>query len=114
MKDLLAFSVGGTDVQVPKEIQHILDANSGGFGANIIGVIIGAMFLIAIFMTLAFIILGGFKWITSQGDPKQLEGARNTIIYAAVGLGITLLSFFIVRLIGCFLNVPFFGNIACH
>ncbi len=32
------------------------------------------------------LVLGGAKYITSQGDPSSANSARNTIIYAIVGL----------------------------
>ena len=117
MKDLIALTIGGTPIQVPKEIQHIIDVNNsdtGSYGGKIIGTVIGIMLLVAVFMALGFILAGGFKWITSQGDPKQIEGARNTIIYAAIGLGIAVLSFYFVNLLGCFLNAPILGVTPCH
>ncbi len=47
-----------------------------------------------------FIILSGFKFLTSGGDPKQVEGARKTMTYAIIGLILIILSFFIVKVIG--------------
>jgi hypothetical protein len=32
------------------------------------------------------IILGGFMYITSGGDPQKVSTAKNTILYAAIGL----------------------------
>lgn len=46
-----------------------------------------------------FIIWGGFKYIRSAGDPKQADGARQTITYAIIGLIIIFLSYFIISLI---------------
>lgn len=48
-----------------------------------------------------FVILlsGGFKYITSGGDPKALEGAQKTITYAIGGLIVILLSYMILVLI---------------
>lgn len=47
-----------------------------------------------------FIIFSGVKFITSGGDPKKIEAARHTIMYAILGLIIILLSFLIINLIG--------------
>lgn len=113
MNHLLSLSINGNTISVPGEVQNIV-SNSSNFGTSIIGTIIGILFLVATVMTLFFIIFGGFKWITSQGDPKQIEGARNTIIWAAIGLGIVFLSFYIVNLLGCFLNAPVIGATPCH
>lgn len=57
------------------------------------------IFVIAILLTLFFLIFGGFKWITSQGEKEGVEKARGTIIAAVLGLIIVFLSFFIVNLI---------------
>jgi hypothetical protein len=62
---------------------------------NILGVLLSFAGVVALF----FIILGGFKFITSGGDPKQVEGARQTLTYAIIGLVVILLSFFIINLI---------------
>lgn len=43
-------------------------------------------------------IFAGFKYMYSAGDPKKLEGARNTLIYGILGLLIVLFSFFIINL----------------
>ncbi len=32
------------------------------------------------------IIIGGFRYVTSGGDSNSVSGAKNTIIYALVGL----------------------------
>lgn len=57
-------------------------------------------------VALFFVIFSGFKYITSGGDPKQLEGARHTLTYAIIGLLVILLSFFIINLIAEVTNVP--------
>lgn len=45
------------------------------------------------------LLVGGFKYITSGGDPKALESAQKTITYAIGGLVVILLSFLILVLI---------------
>jgi len=47
-----------------------------------------------------FIIFSGIKFLTSGGDPKQVEGARKTLTYAIAGLIIVFLAFAIIKLIG--------------
>jgi hypothetical protein len=43
-----------------------------------------------------FVIVGGFKFITSSGDASKAASARNTIIYAIVGLIVAILAQVIV------------------
>ncbi len=45
------------------------------------------------------LLTGGFKYITSGGDPKAIEGAQKTITYAIGGLLIILLSYLILVLV---------------
>ena len=59
---------------------------------NVFSVIVG---IIAVIM----IIYGGFKYITSGGDSGNVSGAKNTLIYAIVGLIIVALAQFIVRFV---------------
>jgi hypothetical protein len=43
-----------------------------------------------------FVIVGGFKFITSSGDAQKAASARNTILYAVIGLAVAALAQFIV------------------
>lgn len=54
-------------------------------------------FFFAGFVALAFIILGGIRYITSGGDPKQAGAAKQIITYAILGLVLVLLSIAIVN-----------------
>ena len=45
------------------------------------------------------LIVSGFKFITSGGDPKAVEGARKTLTYAIGGLIVILVSYLILVLI---------------
>lgn len=59
---------------------------------DIFSLIVG---IIAIIM----IIIGGLKYVTSQGDSSQVSSAKNTIIYAVVGLIVVALAQVIVRFV---------------
>jgi hypothetical protein len=59
---------------------------------NVLSVIIGVIAVI-------FIIIGGAKYITSGGDAGKVSSAKNTVIYAIVGLIIVALAQFIVRFV---------------
>lgn len=49
----------------------------------------------------AFVImvLAGMKFVLSRGSPDAVAKARNTIIYAAAGVVLSMLSFAIVRFV---------------
>ena len=45
---------------------------------------------------LAFIIYGGFQFITSAGNDEQMGKAKNTLTYAIVGLILIIISYALV------------------
>ncbi|MDB5168780.1 MAG: hypothetical protein JWO41_136 [Candidatus Saccharibacteria bacterium] len=57
---------------------------------NLLSVVVGIVSVI-------MIIYGGFKYITSGGDSGNVSGAKNTLVYAIVGLIIVALAQFIVH-----------------
>lgn len=59
---------------------------------NVVSVIVG---VVAVVM----IIFGGLKYITSGGDSGNVSSAKNTIIYAIVGLVVVALAQFIVKFV---------------
>lgn len=63
---------------------------------NVINWALGLAGLAAVF----FIIYAGIKFLTSGGDPKQVEGARKTLTYAIAGLIVVFLAFAIIKVIG--------------
>jgi hypothetical protein len=59
---------------------------------NIISVVVG---VIAVIM----IVFGGLKYITSGGESSNVSSAKNTILYAIIGLIVVALAQFIVRFV---------------
>ncbi len=50
-------------------------------------------------ISLIILIIAGIRFITSQGDPNATAKARNTIIYAAIGLAVSISAFTIVKFV---------------
>ena len=48
------------------------------------------------------LLVGGFKYITSGGDPKSVEGAKRTLTFAIVGFVLLASAFLILRFIAYF------------
>lgn len=66
--------------------QDIEVAGSNGVivrAAQIVGIVTGVASVIAI-------MVGGFKYIISNGDPSNVKSAKDTILYAIVGLVISI------------------------
>lgn len=51
--------------------------------ANLIAVVVGIASVI-------MIIISGFKYITSSGDPSNIKSAKDTLMFAVVGIVITV------------------------
>lgn len=69
-----------------------------GFTA-LIKLIINIFSLIVGIVAVIMIIIGGLKYITSGGDSGNITGAKNTILYAIIGLVVVALAQFIVRFV---------------
>lgn len=67
-----------------------------------IGSLITFGFVIVGIAALAFLVWGGIKWLTSEGDKNAVEGARNHIIAAIIGLVIIFLSYLLVNVLLAF------------
>jgi hypothetical protein len=83
------------------------DCNRGGISDSearekinkIIRNIINFFSLIVGVVSVIMIIIGGLKYITSGGDSGNVTGAKNTILYAIIGIVIVALAQFIVRFV---------------
>ena len=67
--------------------------------ANTITAIINAVIGVIGIVAVIFIIVGGVNYMTSAGDTGKLQKARQTIIWAVVGLVIAALAFTIVNFV---------------
>lgn len=79
--------VGGSCDSGATDIQTIIAAI-----INILSIIVG---IAAVIM----IIIAGLKYVTSGGDTSSIASAKNTLIYAVVGLIVTAFAQFIVRFV---------------
>lgn len=66
------------------------------------GIITKAVQILAILTGVAaviVIIIGGFNFVTSGGDPQKVSTAKNTILYAVIGLIVAVLAQAVVVLV---------------
>jgi hypothetical protein len=66
---------------------------------SLIATIINILSLIVGVVSVIMIIIGGFRYITSGGDSNNVTAAKNTILYAIIGLVIVALAQTIVRFV---------------
>ena len=74
---------GSNDVPLATRIKTIV---------NILLFILGAVAVI-------MIIIGGLKYVLSNGDSSAMTSAKNTILYAVIGLVVAILAYAIVNFI---------------
>jgi len=60
--------------------------------ANTLIFLIGAVAVI-------FLIIGGLRYVVSQGEAKAIEAAKNTILYAIIGIVVAVISFALVQFV---------------
>jgi type IV secretion system pilin len=46
-----------------------------------------------------FLIIGGLRYVISNGDPKNVTAAKDTILYAIVGIVVAIISFAVVSFV---------------
>jgi uncharacterized membrane protein YidH (DUF202 family) len=66
------------------------------------------LIITAVILVVIYIMWGGVRWIMSRGDKQQIQGARNNITYALIGLVVVFLAFFLVSIIGYLFGVQIF------
>jgi len=66
-----------------------------GFIKTIVNILLFVLGAIAVIM----IIIGGIRYTTSNGDSGQVSSAKNTILYAVVGLVVAILAYAIVNFV---------------
>lgn len=78
-----AASRGPADERVNSAIRLVI---------NLFSVVVGVISVI-------MIIIGGLKYITSGGDSGNITGAKNTILYAIIGLVVVALAQVVVKFV---------------
>jgi uncharacterized membrane protein YidH (DUF202 family) len=66
---------------------------------DIITTVVNIFSIIVAIVAVIMIIWGGFKYVTSGGDSGNITTAKNTIIYAIIGLVIVALAQFLVQFV---------------
>ena len=80
-------------------------ANVDSFIRSVIQVIAGLAGLVAT----GFFVAGGFTYITSSGNPEQLDKAKRTLTWSAIGLAIVIAAFVISNIVTSLATQAFGG-----
>lgn len=74
------------DIAIPRQ----------GLGDSELQSAIGFFFIIAGIISVIMIIIGGYWYMLSAGDPQKTKRGKDTILYAVVGLVISLSAWSII------------------
>ena len=75
---------------------NIVCANSSESVDPVIKTVIRYLLIISGIVSVVMVIIGGLKYSTSNGDSAKLSSAKNTILYAIIGVIISALAYGIV------------------
>jgi hypothetical protein len=72
----------------------------GLFGdGSVVAIVINTILYIIGIISVVMLIIGGIKYATSSGDEKKVTSAKNTIIYAILGLAVAILAWTLVNFV---------------
>jgi multisubunit Na+/H+ antiporter MnhB subunit len=99
-----AASVGAQTSSPSKDIGDGVTAIGGGentskeFNRQVKTIVNTLLFLLGI-VAVIVIILGGFRYATSNGDANGMKAAKDMILYAVIGLIVAILAYAIVNFV---------------
>ena len=70
-------------------------AGNGGIFETVTNVLLFLVGSIAVIM----MVVGGFKYVVSNGDSNSVQSAKNTILYAVIGLVVAIIAYAVVRFV---------------
>ncbi len=86
----IGLTQGGGDCQT---------TGNGPSVGSLIATIVRLLAWVAGILGVVMMIIGSMRYITSGGDSNKVSNAKNTIMYALIGLAIAALSFVLVRFV---------------
>ena len=106
LNNLIAGATGGPS-EIKNPVLEGLNENGTGLGffQKFIPNAITLGFVIGILIFFFLLLIGAIQWISSGGDKQSLEGARNKLSSAIIGIVILLVVFAIIRLVGDFFGI---------
>jgi hypothetical protein len=89
----------GSNLQITENPGQCKIAKSDAIGKinNLVHTIVNLLTAIVGIVAVIMIIVGGFRYITSGGNDTSVTSAKNTILYAIIGLVVVALAQIIVR-----------------
>jgi hypothetical protein len=104
VSSLALVTVPAVEVSAQNAHKQVCDSiggcgNGGGKISGVIEAVINILSAIGGIIAIILVIIGGVKYMTSGGDSNAAANARNTILYAIVGLIIVVFAQVLVRFV---------------
>lgn len=104
---VLALGEGGPAQSIEVARGTGVPTNLANGDGSLVRKIIDMMLLGITIVSVIMLIIGGFRYVVSGGQKESVTAAKNTILYAIVGLLIALFAFAIIKFV---LNVALTGG----
>lgn len=86
------FAADDTTIKLkPGDLNLPSSAPSAVGGTQVEGILM-TVYMIAGIVAVVAIIFGGIRYVGSNGDSSQIQAAKNTIMYAVVGLVVVIMA----------------------
>ncbi|NTW61729.1 hypothetical protein HGB24_03550 [Candidatus Saccharibacteria bacterium] len=99
---MLPVSVGAADLFNCTDNPNSEICKNGNNGQTIgdyINTVVDVMLFFIGTVSVVTIIVGGVRYVTSHGEPKAVETAKNTVFYAVIGVVVAVASYAIVHFV---------------
>jgi hypothetical protein len=93
--------------EIKKGVTSVGGAGSGADLGGQIKIVVNILLFILGAIAVIMIVVGGIRYTTSGGDSSGITGAKNTILYAVIGLVVAVMAYAIVNFVlGAFITPP--------
>ena len=96
MQDIVSVDQNGATVHHCEFMNFTFPGDAALIALGLLDIALRLAGLVAV----GYVVYGGFKFVTSQGDPEGIKSARQTITNALIGLVIALLATTLVAFVG--------------
>ena len=67
--------------------------------ASVLSTITNVLMFLVGAVSVIMLIIGGFRYVVSQGDQSQVTSAKNTILYAVIGLVVAIMGYTVISFV---------------
>lgn len=85
--------------QIDAGIDDISPEDDGPSFEDSLGIIVNILLFLLGAIAVIMIVIGGIRYATSNGDQSAITSAKNTILYAVIGLIVAIMAYAIVNFV---------------